>query len=531
MNNAGNTSEKIEDENSRLRLQIKALKSALDAYADREKQITENLGRYQAYFHHSLTGMAYCRMIYENGLPLDFEFLETNPVYEKLVGFSNLRGKRASEVFNAPGNLNPEIFEVCSRVAAGGSEETLETYALAFKAWLVITVFSPEKGFFYTAVTNINRRKIAEDALRSSEEKYRLLVENANEAIVVAQDGMLKFCNSKTMEMTGFSNDELMKRPFPDFIFFEDRELVVSRYSRRIEGETLIPVYEFRMLTKKGSIIWVEIKAAVINWGGRNATLNLLTDITRRKQMEEEINDLYQKEKTQVQKLEEEARQKNLFIDVLAHELRTPLTSVLVSSDMLLENPEMGVDFKQRLAATINNSSKQLAKRLDELLDLARFSKGTFKIKKQKTDIYAFVKEMLVRFEPVLNLYKQHLLPDVDPGIPEINLDQSRIEQVIINLLSNAGKYSLENGIINLKISLQDDSLLVEVKDHGVGISAEEIKNLFQPYYRASPESKVPGIGLGLAVSRLIVESHGGKIWVTSQPGQGSTFSFSLPVE
>jgi PAS domain S-box-containing protein len=531
MNKVRKTPEQLEVEISRLRTQIAELKVARDELSDGEKQLSERLERYRAFFRHSLTGMAYCRLISENGLPQDFEYLETNATYEKLVGVRDLAGKKASEVLSFLKNTNPEVFQAYGRVVDGGGPETFETFILPLKTWVVITVFSPQKGFFFTAVTNINRRKLAEEALRSSEEKYRLLIENANEAIVVAQDGMLKFCNSKTLELSGYSLDELMSRPFPEFVFFEDREGVVSLYNDIIAGKNLIPISQFRLLTKKGSMIWVEVKAAMISWGGRNATLSLITDITRRKQMEEEINDLYQKEKTQVQKLEEEARHKNLFIDVLAHELRTPLTSVLVSTDMLIESPEMSLDYKQRLVTTINHSSRQLAKRLDELLDLARFSKGTFKIKKQPTDMYRLMKDMQDSFDPVLALYKQKLNLQITAGIPEINLDRSRIEQVIVNLLSNAGKYSTENGTVDIKASLDDGNLLIEVTDHGIGIPDLEQKNLFQPYYRVSKDQQVPGIGLGLAVSRLIVEAHGGKIRVTSQPGKGSTFSFTIPVE
>jgi PAS domain S-box-containing protein len=529
--NLEKTHEDLENEIARLNLRKTELQYALGESQARVQKQSASLKWYRAFFENLASGMAYCRMILINEMPQDFQYLETNPAFEKLTGLKDVVGKRISEVLPELKDSNPEVFKIYGRVASCGKPETFETYVLSLKMWVSVSVSSPEKGYFVALFENITMRKRIEEALKASEEKYRLLIENASEGVLVAQDGMIKFCNTKTLEMTGFSLEELMSRPFPDFVYADDRDMVVTNYNNRLEGGLSLPVYEFRIMHKNGSIIWVEIKAALITWGGRNATLNFLTDVTRRKQLEEEISDLFQQELQHRQKLEEEARTKNLFIDVLAHELRTPLTSVLVSSDMLAENPEMGGEFKKRLVTNINNSSKQLAKRLDELLDLARYSKGAFKIQKQPTNFYWFMDEIMGRFDPILKLYQQDLTTEIVSGIPVIKLDQSRIEQVIINLLSNAGKYSHENGTIVLKAKFADNNLLIEVIDHGIGISAEEQKNVFQPYYRVNDDQKIPGIGLGLAVSKLIIEAHGGKIWLTSQPGQGSAFSILIPVD
>ncbi len=136
---------------------------------------------------------------------------------------------------------------------------------------------------------DITKRKQAEEALRTSEERYRLLVENANEVIVVAQDGMLKFVNRIASELIGYSEQELTSRPFPEFIHPDDRGMVVERHLRRLKGDVSQPRYAFRLVTRDGSIKWVEIGAVLIDWEGRPATLNFLTDITERKLAEEKI--------------------------------------------------------------------------------------------------------------------------------------------------------------------------------------------------------------------------------------------------
>jgi diguanylate cyclase (GGDEF)-like protein/PAS domain S-box-containing protein/putative nucleotidyltransferase with HDIG domain len=135
----------------------------------------------------------------------------------------------------------------------------------------------------------ITERKRMEQALRESEERYRSVIENANDAIVVAQDGLLKFFNSKAMEIMGYSRNELSSTPFLELIHPDDRQMVADRHLRRLTGEALPPVYTFRIIDKEGDTKWVEINAVVIQWEGKPATLNFLSDITERKASEWEL--------------------------------------------------------------------------------------------------------------------------------------------------------------------------------------------------------------------------------------------------
>ena len=143
----------------------------------------------------------------------------------------------------------------------------------------------------YQAVgLDITKRKQVEKALLESEEKYRLLVNNASESIIVAQDGLLKFVNPTTFSLLGvYSEEEIINRPFPEFIHPDDRKMVVENYRRRIAGKTVLPRYAFRVAARDGIFKWVEINAALIEWQGKPATLNFLTDITERKQADEAL--------------------------------------------------------------------------------------------------------------------------------------------------------------------------------------------------------------------------------------------------
>ena len=137
----------------------------------------------------------------------------------------------------------------------------------------------------------INERKKAAAALKESEAKYHLLVDNANEAIIVAQDGMFKFCNPKTTAITGYSLKELYSIPFAEIIHPDDREMVVERHHKRLKGEDVPHVYKFRMISKEGKVVWVEINAVLITWESEPATLNFISDITERRQAEEALRD------------------------------------------------------------------------------------------------------------------------------------------------------------------------------------------------------------------------------------------------
>jgi two-component system phosphate regulon sensor histidine kinase PhoR len=243
------------------------------------------------------------------------------------------------------------------------------------------------------------------------------------------------------------------------------------------------------------------------------------------------IENLYKKEKKHTLELQEEAKARGLFIDVLAHELRTPLTPVMVSAGMLQDLLIEGDEIKKRLAANLFNSSINLSRRLEELLDLARYARGTFKLHLKAVSLSQYIYDVVERFRPGLMHGNQTLTVNIEPELPEAMVDTSRLEQVLINLLSNAVKFSQDDGNINLNAAAKSGWLLVDVTDDGIGIAPEDQKRLFQPYHRVEQDrQKYPGIGLGLAVSKQIIEAHGGRVWLSSKPGKGSTFSFSIPV-
>jgi PAS domain S-box-containing protein len=263
--------------------------------------------------------------------------------------------------------------------------------------------------------------------------------------------------------------------------------------------------------------------------GMRIGGLVILTDITERKLMEQRLQESYEREKGLRQELEEEIKKRLEFTRALVHELRTPVTSMMVSSEMLAsgvkEEPWLA------LSKSIHRGVIHLNNRIGELLDVARGEVGMLRIDPELVDVNLLLSEVFEDLTPVASSQRKALVSELPGSLPTIWADPERLRQVVLNLLDNALKYTPEGGIITLGAVHADSSVTVRVSDTGRGISDDEQKLLFRPYRRfgGSGESK-PGLGLGLALCKTLVELHGGQISVESVKGRGSTFSFSLPL-
>lgn len=220
------------------------------------------------------------------------------------------------------------------------------------------------------------------------------------------------------------------------------------------------------------------------------------------------------------------------FIDTLSHELKTPLTTIIAAAGLLAEELEGVVDkSSQKLIQTIIQNSNTLEKRLVELLDIVKTGSGKIQLQHEPVDMKSLVQGTCAQVTPLLRGKGQKLTTDLPASLPLIHGDGPRLEQVMLNLMTNAVKFTPQGGSISVSVRAQDSGLTVAVKDNGIGIAREEQSRLFKPYSRISADrQRQPGLGLGLALSKQVVELHGGRIWVESDAGQGSTFSFFLPL-
>ena len=220
------------------------------------------------------------------------------------------------------------------------------------------------------------------------------------------------------------------------------------------------------------------------------------------------------------------------FIDTLSHELKTPLTSIIAAAGLLAEElEETGEESYQKLIKNIIHNSNVLETRLAELLDIVKTGGGRLSLKLEPLDMKSLLQGIGFQIAPLVQSKAQNFCLDLPDTIPLVQGDGQRLEQAVFNLVSNAHKFTPEGGNITLRARKRDTELIIEVQDDGIGISKEEQGRLFKPYSRINSDMKKhPGLGLGLALAKQVVELHGGRIWIESEAAKGSIFAFSLPV-
>lgn len=219
------------------------------------------------------------------------------------------------------------------------------------------------------------------------------------------------------------------------------------------------------------------------------------------------------------------------FIDTLSHELKTPLTSIIAAAGLLEEELQDTADEShRRLMQTIIRNSNSLESRLTELLNIVKTGSGKLQLQFEPVDVKSLILGTCMQISPLMHNKGQKLNTELPDFVPIIQADGQRLEQVLLNLMNNATKFTPDGGIITVRVKKQDTGLIVEVQDNGIGIAKEQQDRLFKPYSRVHADrQKHPGLGLGLALSKQVIELHGGRIWVDSDIGKGAVFSFFLP--
>lgn len=370
----------------------------------------------------------------------------------------------------------------------------------------------------------ITRRK-AEEALRESEEKYRLLVENANEAIFVAQDNLIKFPNPVTLELIGYTEEELLTKPFVELIHPEDRDLVIERYAGRLGGAEVPSAYSFRIISKKGKTLWGMINSVLIDWEGRPATLNFLQDITEQKELEAQV--------LQAQKMESIGT----LAGGIAHDFNNLLGGILGYASLMKMKIGEG-DELYKPVAMIEKSATRAAELTSQLLGFARSGKYDERL----VDFNMLVEETLGILDRTLDKGIE-IKKRLEITLPPVKGDPGQLQQILMNLCINAadampegGQLMLETFVENVTEKLAHARLEVKpglyvillVADSGVGMDQETVKRIFDPFFTTKEVGK--GTGLGLSMVYGVVKNHGGTVNVYSEKGQGTTFRVYLPV-
>jgi PAS domain S-box-containing protein/diguanylate cyclase (GGDEF)-like protein len=351
------------------------------------------------------------------------------------------------------------------------------------------------------------------------------LVENASYVMifVVGADGQIMECNALAGNTFGFSNDEMLARSI-DALFkpgaYEGWEKIANDVKQ--EGSWR---GELVAVCKDGREFPVDM--AVSRSGDKDMeTANMICFI-RDVSKEKEID-----------------RMKSEFISSASHEMRTPLTSIKNAVDLILKRKAGEItDVQERFLSMAQRNLDRFASLIDTLLDTSRIESGKLRLNYTEMDIRACIENVMNMFKSAADEKSISLNTNIEPDLPTIYADVSRIEEVIINLVNNAIKFTPEQGTVTVEVHELEEApempegvkgfLNISVTDNGIGIPQEEIGRIFDKFYQVESSLSVhkkSGSGLGLAIAKYVVEAHGGKIRCKSKEGEGSTFSFTLPV-
>lgn len=375
---------------------------------------------------------------------------------------------------------------------------------------------------FIASITDISQRIAAEEALRSSEEHYRQVVNNVGEGMIVIQDGKFTFANPALLKLLGHSEEEILGREFLPLVYEEDRDLIQSNYARRLQGEPVTSKTDFRVLHKSGKPIWVQISTTMVDWNGLPATLSFMSDITERKQAEDDT-------RRALEKQQELNDVRNRFVAMTSHEFRTPLATILSSTELIkYYGDRLPADEKAEVIQSIETGVHRMTHMLDRVLLLSKAQARMLEFHPQPIDLAALCRGLV---DEVAARYPEstcQLKLSIAPGLGINTFDPKLLTHIMGNLLSNAIKYSPAGGSVRFDVERVGQTTVFTVADQGIGIPGDELAHLFGSFHRASNVGSIAGTGLGLAIIKEAVDLHGGDITVQSQPGTGTVFTVTL---
>ena len=375
-------------------------------------------------------------------------------------------------------------------------------------------VFDDNGRFLGTRGSNrdITERRQAEEALRNSEQRFRSLLETIPLGVLESDaSGVITLTNESFARLTGYRREDILGKRLDEFFAPGPQKTDLSAYLQVILQDQPPPAPLLgKGLTKDGRIIDVQVDWSYTrnDEGEVIGFVSAVSDVTERMALQQ---------------------MKDEMISAVSHEMRTPLTAMLGFSEFLLEN-RVDEALLHEYLGIIHKETERLNELINNFLDLQRIKAGQAVYHFRPVPVVPLLAEAAALFATARQ--KRRITVHPSDGLPPVTGDEGRLHQVLNNLLSNAVKYSPSDGEITLGAKRDGDTVVLWVKDQGIGISSEQLDKIFDKFYRVDSTDRraTGGTGLGLPLVREIVHAHGGRVWVESTPGKGSTFYVSLPV-
>ena len=469
-------------------------------------------------------------------------FKKVNPSFERTLGFTG------AELCSKP---YMEFIHPDDRGATTTEADRLAHHEVTFAfenrylckdgsyRWLMWNAVSvPEQEVIYAVARDVTESKNAQEELRASEDRYRKLFEFNPQPVWVFDIETMRFLavNQAAVEKYGYSQSEFLAMTICDIRPPEDVPVLLDRMSERSGKKGEITCW--RHQKKDGSVIYVEVTFYPLTFSGRPAEIVIAVDITERKQAEEErrrftetLEHANRELDLRNREVERATQLKSKFLASMSHELRTPLNAIVGFSDLLAEGGPGPLNDKQkRFVNHIKQGSAHLLQLINDILDLSKIEAGQLELHCEEFEIEAVLPEVLSTIRP-LAMAKHIEIEHKLNTARAVYADRIRFKQILYNLLSNAVKFTPRDG--HVRIDCFDEAAFVgiSVSDTGIGIDAADQKMVFEEFRQVErPRSEVSeGTGLGLSITKRLVERHGGRIFLESELGKGSRFTFTLP--
>ena len=376
-------------------------------------------------------------------------------------------------------------------------------------------------------------------ALVRAERRFRELLDAAPDAIIeVDQDGRILMLNAATVRSFGYSRDELLSQPVEVLVPDHARASHAGYRGQYAAHPVTRPMgtgLELLGRRKDGSTFPVEISLSPVKSDEGFRVTAIIRDISDRKESEDRLHAIqtaYTHElELRNREIEQANRHKSEFLAHMSHELRTPLHTVIGFSELLAEETKGPLNEQQkRFVNYIYKDSQHLLLLINDILDLSKIEAGKIQLRKEPLDFGAVLEDVLSSIRR-LAVQKRIEIETKVMGALTVDADRVRLKQILYNLVSNAVKFTPEGGHIQIDAAAVAGAAQICVSDTGIGIAPEDRDAVFETFHQAGTAGLREGTGLGLPITRRLVEQHGGRIWLESETGVGSRFTFTIPLK
>ncbi len=491
-------------------------------------ELTKSEQKYKNLVQNAPTGILY--------LDRDGKILEVNPTMLKILGSPGEEETKKINCLEYPPLKSigmADDIKTCMETGETLHKEYEYTTKWGREVFLSIymTPILSHSGEVTSVIVNaedVTISRKAERMIQKSEKKYRMLVENSLQAMMIIQKGRIVFANSKLEELSQYAVDHLInlgRQWLKVIIHPDDLRMAMHNVKDALDGKDVGAKNEYRIIRKDGSIRWIETLTSTVDYLEQPSLLVVAIDITDRKEAETFLI-------ASGEKLKQANAMKDKFFSIVAHDLKNPFNAILGFSNLLNEAYD-NLDTGQRKSFIKNicEASENTFKLLQNLLDWSRTQTGNIDYHPGTIDLSVIANDNIALLQSAAVSKKIRIIMNI-PFNTTAWADENMVKTVVRNLLSNAIKFTPNGGRVELMAEMLNGEVMVCVVDNGVGVAPENLPRLFRidEQFKSKGTDNETGTGLGLILCKELVEKNNGRIWAESKPDEGSRFCFTLPV-